>query len=86
MNTRTLAEMFRCGRTQIAHILENKQAILSLFESNTSGRKIHSTKIAHVSEFEEVNRALYEWNLLASSKNIFRGGPQLTEKAKQIAE
>lgn len=86
MNTRTLAEMFQCGRTQIAHILKNKQSILSLHKSNASGSRIHSTKISRVSEFEEVNKALYEWYLLACSKNIFPGGPQLTEKAKQIAE
>ena len=64
----------------------NKQAILSLFQSDASGSKIHSTKISCVSEFEEVNKALYEWYLLTCFKNIFPGGPQLTEKAKQTAE
>ena len=34
----------------------------------------------------DVNKALYEWYLLACSKNIFPGGPQLIEKAKEIAE
>ena len=38
------------------------------------------------SEYAEVNDKLYEWYLLACSKNIFPGGPQLIEKAKQIAE
>lgn len=86
MNTRTLAEMFQCGRTQIASILKNKQSILTLYKSNASGSRIHSTKISRISEFEEVNKALYEWYLLACSKNIYPGGPQLIEKAKQIAE
>ena len=56
---------------------------MSLYISNASGSKIHSTKVSRVSEFEEVNKALYEWYL---SKNIYPGGPQLTEKAKEIAE
>ena len=34
----------------------------------------------------DVNKALYEWYLLACSKNIFPGGPQLIEKAKEIAK
>ena len=45
-------------------------------------------KTLHVrtSEYAEVNDKLYEWYLLACFKNIFPGGPQLIEKAKQIAE
>lgn len=60
------------------------ETILSLYKSNASGSKI-STK-ARVSQFEEVNKALYQWYLLCCSKNIFPGGPQLTENGKQIAE
>ena len=33
----------------------------------------------------EVNESLYEWYLLATSKNIYPNGPQLSEKAKEIA-
>jgi len=39
-----------------------------------------------VCEFEEVNKALYEWYVLDYSKNIYPGGPHLIEKAKLIAE
>ena len=42
--------------------------------------------IQRQSEFEEVNRELYEWCTLACSKNIYPGGAQLTEKANEIAE
>ena len=86
LNHRSLAEIFQYGRTQIAHILKNKESIMSLFKGNASGSKIHSTKVSRACEFEEVNKALYEWYLLACSKNIYPGGPQLIEKAKFIAE
>ena len=33
----------------------------------------------------EINDALYKWFVLARSKNIPVGGPQLIEKAKMIA-
>ena len=32
-----------------------------------------------------VNEALYEWYTLTCSRNIYPAGPQLCEKAKQIA-
>ena len=60
----------------------SKTAILSLFESNASGSKVHSTKISCMSEFEVVNKALYEWHLLACSMKIFLGGSQPIGKAK----
>ena len=42
--------------------------------------------MSRVSEFEQVNKALYEWYFLASSKNIYPGRPELVAKAKEIAE
>ena len=38
------------------------------------------------SEFAPINEALYRWYLLATSRNIYPSGPQLCEKARQIAE
>ena len=40
---------------------------------------------SHSSEYAEVNEVLYEWYNLTCSKNIYPGGGQLTEKAKEIA-
>ena len=82
---RALGELFGCGRTQIAHILKNKQSLLSQHQSNASGSR-SLTSTTRTSEFSEVNKALYEWYTLACSKNIYPGGPQLMEKGKQIAE
>ena len=65
MNQRCLTKQFQCGGTQIAQIIKNKVSIMSLYESNASGSKIHSSKVCRVSEFEEVNTALYKWYVLA---------------------
>ena len=82
MSQQSLAEQFGCGRTQIASILKDKESLMSQYESNAPG----SSKIRRVGEFEEVNTALYKWYVLATSKNIYPGGPELVEKARQIAE
>ncbi len=37
-----------------------------------------------VSEFVEVNEALYEWYCLACSKNIHPGGPELTKRQERL--
>ena len=35
-----------------------------------------------IPEYAKIDEALYDWYVLANSKNIFRMGPQLVEKAK----
>ena len=47
---------------------------------------IRSRKRSRSSEFTDVNEALRKWYLLAVSQNIYHMGPQLSEKAKEIAE
>ena len=84
MNQRTLAEKFECGKTQIAQILKKNESIMSLYKSNQCGSSMK--KMSRTSMFEDVNKALFEWYVLACSKNIYPGGPQLLEKAKEIAE
>ena len=37
------------------------------------------------SMFSQLNDTLYSWYLLAVSKNIYPDGPQLSEKAREIA-
>ena len=82
---RELGEVFKCGKTQVGQILKNKESLLSIYGSNSSGNRIH-TGPSRPSEFAEVNKALHEWYLITCSKNIYPGGPQLTEKAKEIAK
>ena len=45
----------------------------------------HAKIKGRVSEYSKINDALYQWYLLASSKNIYPGGLQLMEKATEIA-
>ena len=60
---------------------------MSLYESNASSSRVLATKTCGLqSQYADINKALYNWYTLACSKNIFPMGPQLVEKAKQIAE
>lgn len=87
MSIRELAQRFDCGKTQIAMILKTKASILSMYESNASSSRILTSKTyGRQSEYVDINKSLYEWYTLACSKNIFPMGPQLIEKAKQIAD
>ena len=86
-SVRNLSERLNCNKTQLAHILKNKMSILATYEANHSGSRVHAkdTTCVRTSEYTEINDKLYEWYLLACSKNIFPGGSQLIEKATQIA-
>ena len=44
---------------------------MSLFRVNASGSWIHSAKVSRACEFEEVNKALDKWYLLALFKKTF---------------
>ena len=51
------------------------------------GSRIHTlTSKSRTREYVEVNDVVYKWFTLACSKNVYPGGPELTEKAKKIAE
>ena len=75
--------MFQCGKTQITKIIKDQDSLLSMYESNASGSRVHATAKFRSSEFMDVNKAVYDWYVLGCSKNIFPGGPQLIEKAKE---
>ncbi len=83
MGVRELGEQFHCSKTQIAKILKTKKSILSLYSSNISSSRV--VACSRKSEYEEINKLLYDWYTLACSQNIFPMGPQLVEKARQIA-
>ena len=83
INVRELAERFECGKTQIAMIIKQKDSILSAYETNASTALVRAT--TRSSEYADINKALYDWYCLACSKNLYPNGPQLMEKARQIA-
>ena len=83
MSSRSLATIFNCGKTEIR---KNIVSILGLYESNHLGSRVHTSVSPRSSDYSEFNEALYNWFILATSKNIFPMGPRLVEKVRQIAE
>ena len=83
ISIRELGERFNCGKTQLAKILKDKESLLSLHSRNISSTRVITG--GRKSEYDEINKTLYDWYTLACSKNVFPAGPQLIEKAKQIA-
>ena len=84
ISVQTLADLFQCGRMQIASVLKNKVFILTLYEANASSSLCHTRKRPRTSTYAEVNDGLHDWYLLATSKNIYPGGSELTEKVREI--
>ena len=80
--SRKLAELFKCGRTQVQQILKKKESILEEYECNApASRKRH-----RCTQFEEVNWAVSAWFSLARQRNVPISGPMLQEEALKIAE
>ena len=84
IGVRKLSQVFGCGKTQISTVIRNKERIKDLYEKNATGEICHSNQRFRESKYSEVNKALYQWHLLAVSKNVFPDGTQLAEKAKEI--
>ena len=82
---RSLAQMFDCGRTQVSTILKDKDSLIEIYESNAPGSRVHMCKNFRVSEYDDINKALYEWFRVMVSKNVYATGPLLIDKAKEIA-
>ena len=78
--------MFKCGKTQIQTILQNKDRIKDLYELNANNRLTQFQKRNRKSEFSDVNEELDRWYQLAVSKNIYPDGKLLMEKGIRIAE
>ena len=85
-SVQALKEEYVCGQTQIYSILKLKESIMNTYESNASSSSHTLGHKARNSSFSKINDSLYEWYLLACSKNIYPDGPILKEKAKEIAE
>ena len=58
---RALGQLFGCGKTQVGRILKSKESLLALYKSNASASRVHTSMIQRPSEFEGVNKVLYEW-------------------------
>ena len=84
--SRALAERFGCGKMQVNKILSKRESIIEQYKSNVSNDSVLLGKTSCPCEFAEINESLYKWYLLAATHNIYLAGPQLCEKARQIAE
>ncbi len=81
-----MQKKFGCGKTQVNTILANKESIVEQYESNVSNDCILLRKRSRHCEFADINESLHKWYSIATAHNIYPSGPQLREKAKQIAE
>lgn len=83
-----LADTFKCWKTQMTSTLKDKVAILQTHKKNNQekGAIIQARKRYRISGFADVNKALYEWYLIAVSKGIHPNGIQISEKGEMIAE
>ena len=79
-----ISEELRCGKTQIYGVLKDKESIIALFESNTSSSVCLSRKRTRLSEYSEINEALYEWYLLACSKKFTLMDPNLRKRRRKL--
>ncbi len=79
---RKIADVFECGETQIQSILLRKEAILAEYESNGP----EDRKRRCITDFFDVNDAVYKWYCFARQRSIPVSGPLLQEDALQIAK
>ena len=75
--TRTIAEVFNCGRTQIQTILKNQDSIARDYETNAPAAR----KCLHCPQYKDVDSTLYEWDSLARQRLVPVTGPMLQEEA-----
>ena len=76
---------YGCGQTQLYSIIKQKEAITNAYETNASSSSHSLGHRCRKSTFSDINDRLYEWYLLACSKNIYPDGPKLKSKAQEIA-
>ena len=70
---------------QLYSIIKQKEAITNAYETNASSSSHSLGHRCRKSTFSDINDRLYEWYLLACSKNIYPDGPTLKSKAQEIA-
>ena len=63
LSSRTLAEKFGCGKTQVIKILSKKESLVVQYESNVSKDCVLLSKRCRPCEFAEINESLYKWQL-----------------------
>jgi len=65
--TKELTVLFKVGKTQIYDILKNKIKIKDEWVKGTAG---HVKRITKSTDYDELNRAMFEWFVSARAKGI----------------
>ena len=81
---RKIAKKFEIGRTQVQTILQNKESLLTSFETLDGPQT--NLKRFRTGKFDDVNKALWDWYNCCKSSNIPVSGSMLQEEAQIIAE
>ena len=82
VRTRRIAEIFKCGRTQVQAILKAKESIIADFETNAPA----SRKRSRGTRYQDVDDAVYEWYRLARERLVPVSGPMLQAEALLLAK
>jgi len=80
-----LIEKYGVGKTQVYEALKNKDQLKKEWLQGKSGKVKKLTKGAS-SDYEEINRAVYEWFLGTREKNVPVSGPMLQAEALEVAK
>ena len=80
---REIGEKFGVGKTQVSSILNEKEKLMKLWETNTSANIKRKKRPAM---YEEINHAVFDWFCLARCSNVPISGPMIQQEAKEIAE
>ena len=79
--TRTIAEVFECGRTQIQTILKKQESITHDYETNAPAAR----KRSRSPQYENIDTTVYDWYALARQRLVPVTGPMLQEEVLIIA-
>ncbi len=82
-SSRTVANRFECGKTQINSINEKKEEIMEQWKKGMDGkRKVLKPR---TSSYHDLNDAIFQWFCAARAKNIPVTGALIQEKALMLA-
>jgi len=75
--------LFKVGKTQIYDILKNKIKIKDELVKGTAG---HVKRVTKSTDYDELNRAMFEWFVSARAKGITISGSLIQTEALETAK
>lgn len=77
-SSRTLANKYKCGRTQIQRIIQNKNKLKEMW--------LHKRKRDTFQPFKDINKLTFSWYSVAKANGMAISRPILLEKAQYFAQ